>query len=50
MARFDSLITNLADGSYLAVVDRSPFWDRGLANVDERGSFHMVLGRVGAIQ
>jgi hypothetical protein len=50
MARFDNVITHLAEGSYLAVVDRSPFWDSAAVTIDERGSFHAVLGRVGIIQ
>ena len=31
-------------GSYLAVLERSPFWDPGVPGVAERGSFHLVLG------
>ncbi len=46
LARFDSLVESLADGAYLAVTDRSPFWDSGLTQVDERASFHVVHGRV----
>jgi hypothetical protein len=32
------------DGAYLAVLDRSPFWNPGVENLDERASFHVVLG------
>ena len=49
LAPFDSVVTNLPDGSYLAVVDRSPFWDQGSADIDERGSFHLILGRFGSL-
>ena len=35
--------------SYVAVLDRSPFWEAGLAGVDERDSFHMVLGFPGRL-
>jgi hypothetical protein len=31
-------------GSYLAVLDRSPFVEIGVPDVAERGSFHLVLG------
>jgi hypothetical protein len=31
-------------GSYLAVLDRSPFVEPGVPGVAERGSFHLVLG------
>jgi hypothetical protein len=31
-------------GSYLAVLDRSPFWDPGVSGLRERDSFHLVLG------
>ena len=49
MARFDSVVTNLADSSYLAVVDRTPFWSAGPVDIEERGSFHLVLGRVASL-
>jgi hypothetical protein len=35
------------DGSYVAVLDRSPFWDPGVPSLDERGSFHLVVGLIG---
>jgi hypothetical protein len=47
LARFDSVVTNLPDRAYLAVLDRSPFWDGGVREIDERSSFHLVLGRTG---
>jgi hypothetical protein len=46
-SRFDSVVTNLPDGAYLAVLERSPFWDSGVRAIDERSSFHLVLGRLG---
>jgi hypothetical protein len=44
LSRFDALVTGQPDGSYLAVLERSPFWESGTNGVDERGSFHLVLG------
>ncbi|HEX5110408.1 MAG TPA: hypothetical protein VFV95_18285 [Vicinamibacterales bacterium] len=32
--------------SYLALLDHSPFWQPGISGVDERASFHLVLGLV----
>ena len=29
--------------SYIAVLDRSPFWEPGVLDLMERGSFHLVL-------
>ncbi len=43
-ARFQYLIENQPRGSYLAVLERSPFWDPGVSGVSERGSFHLVIG------
>jgi hypothetical protein len=43
-ARFVHLVHNQPAGSYLAVVDASPFVEPGVAGVAERGSFHLVLG------
>jgi hypothetical protein len=43
-SRFVHLVENQPGGSYLAVLERSPFWDPGVASVDERGSFHLVIG------
>ena len=45
--RFEHLLQNPPDGSYLAVVERSPFWNPGVAVVEERGSFHVVFGWIG---
>ena len=42
--RFVQLFESQPDGSYLAIVDRSPFWEPGVSGVLERGSFHLVLG------
>ena len=43
-ARLLFLFEHQPAGSYLAVLERSPFWDAGVSGVDERGSFHLVLG------
>jgi hypothetical protein len=43
---FQRAVTNQPDGSYVALLDRSPFWEPGLPNLDERGSFHFLLGFV----
>jgi hypothetical protein len=42
--RFLHLIENQPRGSYLAVLERSPFWDPGVSGISERGSFHLVIG------
>ena len=43
-SRFLHLVENQPRGSYLAVLERSPFWDPGLSSVAERDSFHLVIG------
>ena len=43
-ARFVELVQQQPSGSYLAVLDRSPFWEPGVSDLTERGSFHLVLG------
>ena len=43
-SRFVHLLEHQPAGSYLAVLERSPFWDPGVSGVVERGSFHLVLG------
>ncbi len=43
-SRFVHLVENQPSGSYLAVLERSPFWDPGVASIVERGSFHLVIG------
>ena len=43
-SRFVHLVENQPGGSYLAVLERSPFWDPGVASIVERGSFHLVIG------
>lgn len=45
--RLEHLFANTPDGAYLAVLDRSPFWNAGVASIDERESFHVVVGWVG---
>ena len=42
-ARFRHLIDNQPEGSYLAFLERSPFWEPG-TDIVERGSFHLVIG------
>ncbi|MEO5819860.1 MAG: hypothetical protein ABIT71_05100, partial [Vicinamibacteraceae bacterium] len=42
--RFIHLAQHQPAGSYLAVIDRSPFVDPGVPDLAERGSFHFVLG------
>ena len=43
-SRFVHLLEHQPAGSYLAVLERSPFWDHGVSGVVERGSFHLVFG------
>jgi hypothetical protein len=45
---FQRALNNHTNGSYIAVLERSPFWEPGVPNVDERGSFHFLIGFVGA--
>ena len=45
-ARFEHLLQRQPAGSYFAVLDRSPFWNPGLEDVDERESYHVVFGWV----
>ena len=42
--KFGRLVEAQPAGSYFAVLDRSPFWESGVTNLLERGSFHLVLG------
>ena len=43
-AKLGDLFQNQPRGSYIAVLDRSPFWEMGVAKLNERGSLHVVLG------
>jgi hypothetical protein len=43
-SRFVHLVENQPAGSYLAVLERSPFWEPGLSGIVERSSFHLVIG------
>ena len=43
-ARFAHLFANQPEGSYLAILERSPFWEPGVSHVEERSSFHLVIG------
>lgn len=42
--KFFGLFQNQPSGSYLAVLDRSPFWEPGVPHLTELGSAHIVLG------
>jgi hypothetical protein len=46
-AKFRSIANHQQDGTYLAYLERSPFLETGAPNVEERGSFHLVLGYAG---
>jgi hypothetical protein len=43
-SRLEYLVDHQPAGSYLAVLEHSPFWDAGISRVTERGSFHLVIG------
>ena len=43
-SRYLHLIEHQPAGSYLAALERSPFWEPGVSGLLERGSFHLVLG------
>ena len=43
-SRFEHLFNHPPGGSYLAVLERSPFWNAGVSALDERDSFHVVIG------
>ena len=43
-ARFAHLFANQPEGSYLAILERSPFWEPGVPHVEERNSFHLLIG------
>ena len=43
-ARFAHLFANQPEGSYLAILERSPFWEPGVSHVEERNSFHLLIG------
>lgn len=43
-ARFAHLFANQPEGSYLAILERSPFWEPGVSHVEERDSFHLLIG------
>lgn len=42
--RFLYAFDHLRDESYAAVLRQSPFWEAGVATVEERGSFHFLVG------
>lgn len=43
-AKFVHVLQQQPAGSYLAVLEHSPFWEPGVPRVAERGSVHLVLG------
>ena len=43
-ARLLYLVEHQPAGSYLAVLENSPFWEAGVRAITERESFHVVLG------
>jgi hypothetical protein len=43
-SKFLYLVRDQPRGSYLAVLDRSPFWEPGVTGLVEQGSLHVVLG------
>jgi hypothetical protein len=43
-ARISYLFEHQPAGSYLAVLERSPFWEPGVEGVVEHDSFHLVIG------
>jgi hypothetical protein len=42
--KFQEVIEGQRNGTYLAVLETSPFWNSGVSSVDEHNSFHLVLG------
>ena len=48
-SKFENLVETQPDGTYLAVLEKSPFWDPGVAGLEEHSSFHLVLGYVGSL-
>jgi hypothetical protein len=42
--KFAGLFRDQPSGSYLAVLESSPFWEPGVSRLSERGSVHVVLG------
>jgi len=45
--KFQQVIDRQPSGSFVAVLEKSPFWDPGVAQMNEAKSFHMVLGYAG---
>jgi len=44
--KFRMLIDGQPEGSYMAVLERSPFWESGMPQAVEQDSLHLVLGYV----
>jgi hypothetical protein len=47
--RFYAMAAEQPGDSYLAELDRSPFWQSGVSEVAEHGSLHLVLGLLEAL-
>ena len=45
-SKLQQALDRQTDGSYVAVLEHSPFWESGVAHLDERGSLHLLLGYV----
>jgi hypothetical protein len=45
-SKLQQVLGRQTDGSYVAVLEHSPFWESGVAHLDERGSLHLLLGYV----
>jgi hypothetical protein len=45
--KFRMLIDAQPEGSYMAVLEKSPFWESGMSQAVEQDSLHLVLGYVG---
>jgi hypothetical protein len=42
--KFQEIVEGQRNGTYLAVLETSPFWNPGVSEVQEHSSFHLVLG------
>jgi hypothetical protein len=47
VTKFQQLIDRQSDGTYVAVLKKSPFWDAGVTGTAEAKSFHFVFGFAG---
>jgi hypothetical protein len=46
-SKFQQVLDRQPDGTYVAVLETSPFWDPGLEKPQEAASLHFVLGFAG---